>query len=93
MRWLRKRNWVIKDEYVELHELLDNLKDVWDNYEQYLNSLEDPEMMEHWTYKVLIQKQLYRYIYRLVKDYYEGGEKAAKHDYHSSGDTNHNHSV
>ncbi len=93
MRWLRKRRWEIKDESVELYELLDDLKGVWNNYEQYLNSLEDAEMMEIWTYKVLIQKQLYRYVYGLVKDYYEGGDKVAKHVCDPSGNTNRNHSV
>lgn len=86
MRWLRKKTWVVHDEYVELQMLLDNLKEAWDNYERYLNSLENVDLMEQWTYKVLLQKQLYRYVYRLVKNYYEGGGGVAKHVYRSSGD-------
>ncbi len=88
MRWRKKTTVPMMDEFTELNTLLQRQKQIWDNYECYLNSIEDLDQMEHWTYRVLIQKQIYRYIFRLVKEYYEGGEQLAEYEPNACGDTN-----
>lgn len=87
MRWRKKTVVPIMDEYTELHLLLHQQKQIWDNYESYLNSIDDMEQMEQWTYKTLIQKQIYRYFLRLVKEYYEGGGQLAKYRTDCCGNT------
>lgn len=93
MRWGKKETEVIKDEFVELNEVLLKQKQLWENYERYLNSIDDADLMERWMYKVLIQKQLYRYIYRLAKSYYEGREADANRLYDRNRDTHFDPSV
>lgn len=58
---------IVCDERATLHSLLNRLKQTWDNYESYLATLEHPYEMEKWTYRTLTQKQLYRYVLRLIK--------------------------
>lgn len=85
---IKKKKLNVKNEFIDLHELLDELKTVWENYESYLNSIQDEDLMEQWSFKVLIQKQLYRYVLRLVKDQYERGDTDAKYFYYSRGNIN-----
>lgn len=59
------------DEDEELRELLGRLQQTWNHYEQYLNRLEDELLIEEWTYKTMVQRQLYRYILRFVRKSYE----------------------
>jgi hypothetical protein len=71
--FLRKKEIVdVKDEYAELYQLLQKLKNRWEYSEVCLNQLDDSALMEEWIYKALLYKQSYRYILRLMKEHYDG---------------------
>jgi hypothetical protein len=67
MRWIWEKEKESKQSKKELMKLLEQIKKAMEMTESSLNGAEDHAMIDVLTYRMIVEKQLFRYLYRLTK--------------------------
>lgn len=67
MRWVWEKKKESKQSLIELMNLLEQMKTAMETTETSLNGAEEPAMIDVLTYRMIVEKQLFRYLFRLTK--------------------------